>query len=194
MSRTDAAVLVIGGGPARVAAGIPLARRGHDVLVLERRSAADEGHEEIASGELLAPMAQFECERLGLHFEGPWVHDRTRGVRNVYPDGSWTYHDLPAETSYLNVDRGGFDAALRARLAAEGGRIAWEARVTGIDVDADVAVVRTADGRERRAPLVIDAGGRHAPSPRLRKLKIEDPEFKQIAIALFFRAFPDGAV
>jgi FADH2-dependent halogenase len=75
-----------------------------------------------------------------------------------------------------------------------GGRIAWNARVTDLEVRPDAIVVRTADGLEVRAPLAIDAGGRHAPSPRLFKLKTEDPEFRQIAIALFFADFPDAAV
>jgi flavin-dependent dehydrogenase len=66
--------------------------------------------------------------------------------------------------------------------------------VTDLDVRPDEVVVRTAEGAERRAPLVIDAGGRHAPSPRAFKLKTEDPEFRQIAVALFFTDFPDAAV
>jgi flavin-dependent dehydrogenase len=66
--------------------------------------------------------------------------------------------------------------------------------VATLDVRADEVVVRTAEGDERRAPLVIDAAGRHAPSPRLFKLKTEDPEFRQIAIALFFSELPDAAV
>ena len=194
MSRFDADVLVIGGGPAGCAAAIRLVAAGHDVLVLERRAEATDGDEHIESGELMAPMTQIECKQLGVALEGPWVCDRTTAVRNVYPDLSWTLHEFPQGVSYLNVDRGGFDAALRARLRAVGGRIAWNHRVTDIDIRADEVVVRTADSAEHRAPLVIDAGGRHAPSPRLFKLKTEDPEFKQIAVALFFENFPDVAV
>jgi flavin-dependent dehydrogenase len=194
MSARDAEVIVIGGGPAGCAAAIRLVQAGHDVLVLERRSESTDGDERIESGELLAPMTQLECEQLGVAFEGPWVLDRTTAVRNVYPDLSWTYHELPGGLHYQNVDRGGFDAALRARLRAVGGRIAWDHRVAALDVRADEVVVRTAEGDERRAPLVIDAAGRHAPSPRLFKLKTEDPEFRQIAIALFFAELPDAAV
>ena len=194
MSRFDADVVVIGGGPAGCAAAIRLVGAGHDVLVLERRAKASNGAEAIESGELLAPMTQHECHELGVACEGPWVLDRTTGVRNVYPDLSWTFHELPEGFSYLNVDRGGFDAALRARLRAVGGRIAWGERVTDIDVRPDEVVVRTAESVEHRAPLVVDAGGRHAPSPRLFKLKTEDPEFRQIAVALFFTDFPDAAV
>jgi len=194
MSRFDADVLVIGGGPAGCAAAIRLVAAGHDVLVLERRAEASDGSEAIESGELLAPMTQVECQEIGVAFEGPWVLDRTTGVRNVYPDLSWTRHEMPPGISYLNVDRGGFDAALRARLRAVGGRIAWSHRVTGLEHHPDEVVVRTAEGAERRAPLVIDAGGRHAPSPRVFKLKTEDPEFRQIAVALFFTELPDAAV
>jgi flavin-dependent dehydrogenase len=194
MARFDADVLIIGGGPAGCAAAIPLIEQGHDVLVLERRDAAAEWSEAIESGELMAPMTQVECDRLGVPLAGPWVLDRFAGVRNVYPDRSWTFHAFPDGIAYVNVDRGGLDAALRARVAAVGGRIAWGARVTDVVTTADAIVVRTADGNERRAPLAIDAGGRHAPSLRCVGGKVEDPEFRQIAIALFFADFPDGAV
>jgi flavin-dependent dehydrogenase len=194
VSGLDADVLVIGGGPAGCAAAIRLVDAGHDVLVLERRSEASDGHEEIASGELMAPFTQMECEELGVAFEGTWALDRTTAVRNVHPDLTWTLHELPAGMTYRNVDRGGFDAALRARLRAVGGRIAWGARVTDVEIRPKAAVVRTADGAERRTRLAIDAGGRHAPSPRAFKLKSEDPEFRQIAVALFFTELPDAAV
>lgn len=194
MSRVDADVIVIGCGPAGSAAAIRLAQQGHDVLVLERRPESENGTEAVGSGELMAPMTQHECAQLGVELDGPWAFDRTRAVRNVYPDLSWTFHELPEGFSYLNVDRGGFDGALRARLVAVGGRIAWDQRVVAVDVGADAAVVRTGDGAEYRAPLVVDAGGRHAPSPRQWKLKTEDPEFRQIAVALFFSDFPDAAV
>lgn len=194
MSAHDADVVVIGGGPAGCAAAIRLVAAGHDVLVLERRAEAANGAERIESGELLAPVTQVECKRIGVPLEGHWVLDRTTGVRNVYPDLSWTYHAFPEGFSYLNVDRGGFDAALRARLVAVGGRIAWDRRVTEMDVRADQAIVRTAKGTEHRTRMIVDAGGRHAPSTRLWKLKTEDPEFRQIAVALFFSDLPGAAV
>ena len=39
--------------------------------------------------------------------------------------------------------------------------------------------------------MLIDAGGRYAPSLRVLNLKSEDPEFSQIGVAVFFNSF-DG--
>ncbi|HZC46882.1 MAG TPA: hypothetical protein VE243_10425, partial [Candidatus Acidoferrum sp.] len=41
------------------------------------------------------------------------------------------------------------------------------------------------------ARMLIDAGGRYAPSLRVLNLKSEDPEFSQIGVAVFFKSF-DG--
>ncbi len=49
----------------------------------------------------------------------------------------------------------------------------------------------TADRRSYSARMLIDAGGRYAPSLRVLNLKSEDPEFSQIGVAVFFKSF-DG--
>lgn len=189
----DADVIVIGGGPAGCASAIPLAQAGRDVLVLERK--ATEDGEDITSGEVLAPQTQFECKQLGVHLDGqPWLLDHFYGVRNVYPDLSWTYHPLPDGISYVHVDRGGFNAALRTRLGEAGGRLVWDARVNEVSCRDNAAQVRLADERTLRAALVIDAAGRYSPALRCLNLKSEDPEFCQIGVALFFRSFADTPV
>jgi len=183
-------VLVIGAGPAGCAAAIPLVQAGHSVVVLERK--ATEDGEDITSGELLAPQTQHECERLAITLDGEWLLDRVEGVRNVYPDLSWTYHAFPEGMSYVHVDRGGFNASLRSRLAAIGGRLVWDARITEVAFRSDDAVARTGTGEEYVAPLIIDTAGRYSPSLRTLGLKSEDPEFSQIGVALFFSSFPDA--
>jgi flavin-dependent dehydrogenase len=84
----DADVIVIGAGPAGCAAAIRLVGAGRTVLALERKERED--GEDITSGEVLVPATQFECEQIGVKFEGAWVLDRITGFRNVYPDLSWT--------------------------------------------------------------------------------------------------------
>src|SRR5262249_3872579 len=111
MSR-DAEVVVIGAGPSGCAAAIRLAEAGHDVLLLERTGA--DAAEEIASGELLAPVAQAELAAVAVELPGACLFDRFTGVRNVYPDLSWTLHRLPPGVAWVHVDKGGLCAALRA--------------------------------------------------------------------------------
>jgi menaquinone-9 beta-reductase len=187
---SDADVVVVGAGPAGCAAAIRLVQAGRSVVVLERKAHQDS--EDITSGELLAPHTQLECAELGLDLSADWLFDRVTGVRNVYPDLSWTYHPFPSGMSYVNVDRGGLNTALQRRLLAFGGTIVWNARVTEVELRADAAVVRTAEGNEHRGALLIDAGGRYSPTIRTLGLKAEDPEFRQIGVALFFESFADA--
>ncbi len=95
----DADVIVIGAGPAGCAAAIRLVLAGHDALVLERLPAAD--RTDMTSGEVLAPQTQEECAQLGVDLDADWLCDRFHGVRNVYPDLSWTYHPFPDGLSYV---------------------------------------------------------------------------------------------
>ena len=186
----DADVLVVGAGPAGCAAAIRLVQQGRSVVVLERK--AHEDGEDITSGELLAPATQHECAELGIDLSAEWLFDRITGVRNVYPDLSWTYHPFPEGVSYVCVDRGGLNAALRRRLVEVGGTITWGARITDVELRRDAAVVRTSEGREYTGTLLIDAGGRYSPTIRTLGLKHEDPEFCQIGVALFFESFADA--
>jgi menaquinone-9 beta-reductase len=183
----DADVIVIGAGPAGCAAAIRLATAGYDVLALERKERED--GEDITSGEVMVVPTQNECAQLGVKFEGDWVLDRITGFRNVYPDLSWTYHPILSAVCPVQVDRGGLNAALRRRLVEVGGRLVWNARVIDLEFRDDSAIAITADLKRYSARMLIDAGGRYAPSLRALNLKSEDPEFSQIGVAVFFKSF-----
>src|SRR5262249_16871878 len=129
----------------------------------------------------------------GVELPASCLFDRFTAVRNVYPDLSWTSHRFPPGMSWVHVDKGGLGRALRARAGAVGARLVRGARVTGLSFRATDAVVEAADGGTWTAPRVLAAGGRYAPRPRLLDLKREDPEFRQIGVALFFASFA-GAV
>ena len=185
----DADVIVIGAGPAGCAAAIRLATAGYNVIALERKERED--GEDITSGEVMVVPTQNECAQIGVKFEGDWVLDRITGFRNVYPDLSWTYHPIPTPVSPVQVDRGGFNAALRRRLVEVGGQLVWNSRVTDLEFRDETAIAITADLKRYSARMLIDAGGRYAPSLRALNLKSEDPEFSQIGVAVFFKSF-DG--
>jgi flavin-dependent dehydrogenase len=185
----DADVIVIGAGPAGCAAAIRLVDAGYKVIALERKEQED--GEDITSGEVMVVPTQNECAQLGVKFEGDWVLDRITGFRNVYPDLSWTYHPIPTPVSPVQVDRGGFNAALRRRLVEVGGRLVWNARVNDLEFRGDSAIAIAGDRTQYSARMLIDAGGRYAPSLRVLNLKSDDPEFSQIGVAVFFKSF-DG--
>ena len=182
----DADVLIAGAGPAGCAAGIRLAEAGFDVLMVER-DPMDAGPD-ITSGEVLALGTQLECASLGVSLDEDWAYGRMRFVRNVYPDLSWTLHAVPEGMGHIHVDRGGFNAALRARAALAGARLRCGETVTAVDL-ADGAMIRTRGGAEYRGHVLIDASGRNSVALNSLCLKESESEFQQIGVALFFSSF-----
>lgn len=183
----DADVIVIGGGPAGCSTAIRLANAGHDVCLLER-DALDSGAD-ITSGEVLALQTQIECAELGISLEQPWVFDRLKFVRNVYPDLSWTLHAIPEGVGHIHVDRGAFNAALRQRAVDAGARVVADTTASGIDLRSECAMVMTREGQEYSARILIDAGGRNSVAVNALGLKEREPEFQQIGVAIFFDDF-----
>jgi geranylgeranyl reductase family protein len=111
--RSSTEVLVVGGGPAGCAAAIRLAAVGHEVTVLESRSAGDAG----ASGDLLVPAAVDELADLGIDVDAIGAH-RITGSRLTH-DGrtaSVRWPHTPSGTEHgAVVRRSTLNAALRAR-------------------------------------------------------------------------------
>ena len=183
----DADVIVTGAGPAGCAAAIPLAEAGYDVLMLER-DPLDAGAD-VTSGEVLALQTQIECANLGIDLTADWAYERFHFLRNVYPDLSWTLHAVPDGLGHLHVDRGGFNAALRARAQLAGTRVACNVTANAVGLQADRAIVRTREGGEYSARVLIDASGRNSVALNGLGLKEPEPEFQQIAVAFFFESF-----
>lgn len=170
MSRRD--VVVVGGGPAGAATAIGLARRGVDVLVLDRaRFPRDK-----PCGEFLSPAGVPLLEALGaagaVEAAGARRLDRVRIVVHgepvdlAFPDGD----DGPAWGYALSRRR--LDAALLETARSAGAEVSEgalvEAPLTAGDGVRGVAV-RDADGGARReiaARVVVGAGGRNDPVAR----------------------------
>ena len=157
-------VLILGGGPAGVAAAIPLARSGHRVAILERSQP-----DAVRFGETLPPGARPLLHRLGVWeaFQED-AHLASPGIISAWES------DRPYENDFIynpygngwHLDRVRFDRTLVAAAGRAGAEVFRPARIR--------SCVRTADSgwllqyeyggevREIAATFLIDATGRPA--------------------------------
>ncbi|HET7752649.1 MAG TPA: FAD-dependent oxidoreductase, partial [Anaeromyxobacteraceae bacterium] len=112
-------VIVVGGGPAGLAAAIACARRGLDVLLLEaRRFPVDK-----ACGEGLLPPGVSALDELGaLHRIAPEDRATFRAIRWIGEDGSVAEARLGADGG-LGIRRTALSSALAAAARAAGAEV-----------------------------------------------------------------------
>ena len=151
--------MVVGAGPAGIAAALALRRAGIEPLVLERSRALGEvgsaltlWPNAIAALEALGASeavraASAQCDGIALRTDTGEVLDATSGAEMKGSFGSSGYALTRAELL----------AALEGELGAEAVRL--EARCTGFREDADGLVAVMADGTEHAADLVLGADG-----------------------------------
>lgn len=161
---TSADVAIVGAGPAGTTLAAALARRGIDVLVLERTLA----WRWRAGGVFASPAAVAALRRTGL--DGPAIDAVARPIpamRLETPGGAvvrLTYGAEAGGPPAVGFDRSGLDPALEAMAVAAGATIRRGAAVTSVvlpDGHAPAALaVRTAEGPlDVRARLVVGADG-----------------------------------
>ena len=151
--------MVVGAGPAGIAAALALRRAGIEPLVLERSRALGEvgsaltlWPNAIAALEALGASeavraASAQCDGIALRTDTGEVLDATSGAEMKGSFGSSGYALTRAELL----------EALEGELGAEAVRL--EARCTGFREDADGLVAVMADGTEHAADLVLGADG-----------------------------------
>ena len=170
-----ARVVIVGGGMAGSATALFSARRGHDVLVVDRDPGPPDG-----GADELARWDRPGVAQAG--FSHYFLARSTRIVREEAPDlldelaavgigpSSTTFGDRFEEDRALTGRRPVYEAVLRRFVAAEPGITFVQDSVRGLAAEGGpvphVAGVRLADGEGVSADLVVDAGGRRSASGR----------------------------
>ncbi len=178
MSLATAEYVVVGGGPTGSTFATLMARKGHDVLIVDK----DPDPNPLV-GESLLPFGNRVLEKLGISTDGFLRKDGavfTRngsGVRFAFADAVRTPWDHAHQ-----VPRGEFDRRFRA-VARQAGVRFLTARVTGFDLPGTLHT----DRGDIRARWIADAAGRGQLLARKLGIRGLHPVLRNAALSAHFR-------
>lgn len=165
MSGSDPDVVVVGAGPAGSSTAALLARRGINVLLIEKAKFP----REKACGEYLSPGVVSALERIGVLPEVLQLeHTRPLGmhIKTATTEHLVRYDQHNGDVRALSVQRPIFDDALLNHALRSGVRLEKRARATGVDMTGDVVTgVRLRRGMDNdviSARFVVAADGLHS--------------------------------
>ncbi len=177
-------VIVVGGGPAGLAAAVAAASRGLDVLVLERRALpADK-----ACGEGLLPAGVRALEALGARaLLDPSCVAPVRSIR--WTDGPLTAEARLPAPGGIGVRRTALSAALLERARAAGAEVREKASVRAHRRRLHQVEVDTEGGTER-ARVLVAADGLASPIRRREGLDVPAPGAPRFGLRRHFARAP----
>ncbi|MFX4272151.1 geranylgeranyl reductase family protein [Propionibacteriaceae bacterium Y1685] len=189
--QVHADVVVVGAGPAGSAAATHLARRGLEVALVEKTTFP----REKVCGDGLTPRATRSLIRLGIDTsqENGWLHNK--GLR-IYGGGTTPFElpwpDLADFPPYgLVRPRADFDDLLARNAIASGATLYEEANVTApiLHERSDRIIgVRTKDGREFRAPIVVAADGNSSRISTTMGITKRDDRPMGVAVRTYYKS------
>jgi len=158
-------VVVVGGGPAGLAAAIGAAKQGLSVVLLEREALP----RDKACGEGVMPPGVAVLERLGVMGRiPPSETSPIRGVRYVQEDGRVLEGRLPGAGG-LGIRRTALSRALLEQAVAVGVDVRAKTAVRAHCRESESVAVET-DGGILRARILVAADGLHSPLRRAEGL------------------------
>lgn len=161
-------VLIAGGGPIGLAAGIEARKAGMDVVVVEPRR----GPVDKACGEGLMPGAVGALERLGVNPDGHDLKGISYQSRGLRVDHSFRHG------AGLGVRRTVLHAALAERAADVGVETVHQ-RVVAVRQNADAVTARLTDGTRVRSAWLLGCDGLHSQVRDLVELGTNTREAKE---------------
>jgi geranylgeranyl reductase family protein len=159
VTRDEAEIVVVGGGPAGASAALVLGELGHDVLVIDK----DEFPRDKPCGDGLMHPAVAAAERMGLDdlIESSLEIEGARFILGHRKQSQTRFATYPGRPMPRCITRRDFDAALIAAAQQRGARL-LRARVDGVEEEGDGHRVIAVAGGETfavRAGTVIGADG-----------------------------------
>lgn len=179
-------VIVVGGGPAGLIAAIALARRGvGTTLLAPRPQHAD--HRTTAllgvSVDTLKDLGVWEAiEAKSAPLRRLRLVDGTRRLIRT-PEVMFDSRELDLDAFGYNLANEDLLAVLRGSLNHPRLRV-LEMTAADIELDADMARIKLADGSSETAKLVVAADGRHSISRKAAGIRVGKRPLSQYAIAL----------
>jgi len=150
-------VIIVGGGPAGLYAGLRLAQAGHQVALYEEH--ADIGEPVHCTGVL----ARDAFDIFGLSRDA--VLNELATVRFFAPSGEMVEHSTP-EVQAVVIDRSVFDRQLSER-AVRAGVVIHRARVTSVEIESSGVRVAAGGVQARARVILLACGANYALQRRL---------------------------